>query len=101
MRTITLDLKVAPGNTLTGTFASSSSAARGGAPGNNPLRPVEISDGTIDGDRVSFSAWQFDGYKNRLRFSGVLDGDSLRLTMSRETAAGPEKIDAIARRLPY
>ena len=52
---------------------------------------MEISDGRIDGRQLTFSAWQFDGYKNRVRYAGEVTGDVLDLTMTRETPAGPEK----------
>jgi hypothetical protein len=98
--TVTLELKRGPGGTLTGTVRLSGSG-RAAAPGGNPSRPVEISDGTADGTRLSITVWQFDRYKNRTRYEGTLDGDRLALTMTRETANGAERTQAVALRKPY
>jgi hypothetical protein len=62
---------------------------------------VEISDAKVEGAQVSFTAWQFDGYKNRIRYDGVVEGDRLSLTMTRETANGAERTQAVAVRKPY
>jgi hypothetical protein len=99
-RTVTLNLKVGPGGTLGGTVAIPGSGRSGGT-GGNPLRPVEISDGKVDGNHVSFGVWQFDGYKNRMRYEGTVDGDRLTLTMTRDTANGAERKEAVAVRKPY
>jgi hypothetical protein len=99
-RTVTLNLTVGAGGTVSGTVAISGSG-RGGGPGGNPSRPVEISDGKADKTHVSFSVWQFDGYRNRMRYDGIVEGDRLTLTMTRDTSNGPERIQAVAVRKPY
>jgi hypothetical protein len=99
-RTVTLNLTVGAGGTVSGTVAISGSG-RGGGPGGNPARPVEISDGKADKTRVSFSVWQFDGYTNRTRYDGIVEGDRLTLTMTRETASGTERTQAVAVRESY
>jgi hypothetical protein len=86
-QTIILQLELGPGNSVTGTL----DPGPGRAPGNNPQRPVEISDGRIDGRQLTFSAWEFDGYKNRIHYVGEVAGDALDLTMTRETPTGPKK----------
>jgi hypothetical protein len=96
---VTLNLKLGPGGTLGGTVAISGSG-RGGAPGGNPVRPVEISDGKVDGNHVAFSVWQFDSYRNRMRYDGIVDGNRLTLTMTRDTANGLERTQAVAVRKP-
>jgi hypothetical protein len=85
-RTVILQLERGPGNSVTGTL----DPGTGRAPGNNPLRPVEISDGRIDGPQLTFSAWEFDGYSNRVHYAGAVSGDALDLTMTRDTPTGPE-----------
>src|SRR5262245_10686191 len=103
MRTVTLVLKLGPGGTLVGTVATSGSGRGGGSggTGGNPSRPVEIGDGKVDGTHVSFSVWQFDGYKNRMHYDGTVEGDRLALTMTRDTANGPERTQAVGVRKPY
>lgn len=69
-QTQTLTLK-ASGNTLTGTLQG----GRGG--------PVEISNGTIDGDNVSFTVVrEFGENKITQEFKGTVSGSELKLTMS-------------------
>jgi len=69
-RTETLMLK-ASGNTLTGSVEG-----RGG-------RSVDISNGAIDGDQVSFSVVrEFRGNQVTQQYKGTLSGGELKLTMS-------------------
>lgn len=69
-RTETLMLK-ASGNTLTGTMEG----GRGGA--------VEISNGMIDGDNVSFTVVrQFGGNEITQQYKGTVSGTDLKLTMT-------------------
>ena len=97
---ILLNLRPAPANTLTGTATA---VGAGGIGGNAPgSQAVEISNGQFDGTRVSFEVWTLDGFRNRTRYEGQLEGSALRLTLTRETATGPETIaQATAARLPY
>jgi hypothetical protein len=63
---------------------------------------VEISSGQFDGSLVSFEVWALDTFRNRTRYEGQLDGNTLRLTLTRETPAGRETIAQVAAaRLPY
>jgi len=96
-RTADLWLRPGPGNSLTGTLGIDAGRS-GGAPGTNPLRPVELSDGRIDGNQLSFSVWQFDRHTNRVRYEGTLHGDVLDLTLSRDTPDGVETRDVRATR---
>jgi hypothetical protein len=89
-----LDLTLGPGHTFTGTIGIGVGGR--GAPGNNPTRPVEISDGTLDGNRLTFSAWQMDRDTNRIHVDGVLEGDRLELTISRVTPTGVDTTQATA-----
>ena len=69
-QTQTLTLK-SDGNTLTGTLQG----GRGG--------PVDISNGTIDGNNVSFTVVrEFGENKITQQFKGTLSGGELKLTMS-------------------
>jgi hypothetical protein len=68
-RTETLMLK-ASGNTLTGSIEG-----RGGA--------VQISNGTVDGDQVSFTVVrEFRGNQVTQQYKGAFSGGELKLTMS-------------------
>jgi hypothetical protein len=64
----------ADGNTLTGT-----ANVGHGWPGL-----ATVSDGRIDGDRISFTVqgrlWSSTGYP-KMRFTGTVSGDEIRLTM--------------------
>ena len=63
-----------------------------------PWHRVAIADGVADGRTVSFSAWQYDQFRNTLHYRGVVDGDVLRLTITRDTPAGPVRREVVARR---
>ena len=69
-QTQTLTLK-ADGNTLTGSVEG----GRGG--------PIDISDGKIDGNNVSFNVVrEFQGNKITQEFKGTISGGELKLTVS-------------------
>jgi hypothetical protein len=69
-RTETLMLK-ADGNTLTGTI----DGGRGG--------PVQITNGTVDGDNISFAVVrEFRENKVTQQYKGTVSGGELKLTMS-------------------
>jgi hypothetical protein len=91
-----LDLSRGPADTVTGTIDLNPGART--APGNNPDRPVEISDGRVDGGRLTFSTWYLDGYRNRLQFDGMVEGDLLHLTLRRTTPSGVETTRVMAHR---
>ncbi len=91
-----LDVKPGPAGTITGTVDLNPGGR--GAPGNNPDRPVEISDGHVDGAHLTFSTWSMDGYRNRIQFDGVVEGDVLQLTLHRATPTGVETTHVTARR---
>jgi hypothetical protein len=66
-----------------------------------PWHRVEIADGQVNGKTISFRAWKYDGYRNYLQYEGSLDGDELKLMVTRETPSGPVAAATTARRLPY
>jgi hypothetical protein len=79
-QTLTLTLKADGGN-LTGTLAG----GRGG--------DVEISDGKVNGDSVSFNVIrEFQGNKITIKYSGKISGDEMKLTV--EGGRGPQEITA-------
>jgi hypothetical protein len=75
-RQTSMDLK-ADGNTLTGTVEG----MRGGS--------TPISDGKIDGDNISFSVVrEFQGNQFKMNYKGVVKGDTIHFTVSREGGEG-------------
>jgi hypothetical protein len=78
--TQTLNLKQ-DGNSLTGTLMG----GRGGE--------VQISDGKVDGDNISFTVVrQFRGNEMSIKYNGVISGDQMNLTI--ETGRGPQQVTA-------
>lgn len=81
--TVTLDLTALPGGALVGTIAGIQGVRWSG--GGSPQGPVEISRGRVEGPRFSFSTWRYDGGRNRMFVEGTLKGDTLELTIRRDT----------------
>ena len=74
-REVTFNFK-ADGSTLTGTVAT----RRG---------DMEISDGKIDGDQISFAqTLEFGGNQVKLLYKGAVSGDEIHFTRSREGGQG-------------
>ena len=75
VRKTTLKLK-ADGEKLTGTIAQPM-GGRGGGGGAAPA-PVEISDGKVKGDEVSFSVKrEFNGNAMVMKYNGKVEGDKI------------------------
>ena len=78
--TQTLNLKQS-GSDLTGTLAG----GRGG--------DVQISDGKVDGDNVSFNVVrEFQGNKVTIKYTGTISGDEMKLTI--EGGRGQQEVTA-------
>jgi len=74
-QTVTMELK-SSGSSLTGTVSG-----RGG--------PMEISEGKIDGDNLSFSTkMEFNGNSIVTTYKGVVSGDSIKLDVTRPGRGG-------------
>jgi len=74
-REVTFNLK-ADGNNLTGTVS--------GRQGD-----VQISDGKIDGDNISFNqVMEFNGNSVKLIYKGKISGDEIKFTREREGGEG-------------
>src|SRR5580704_14034958 len=53
---------------------------RGGGGGGTPPPDVEISNGKVDGNNISFEVkMNMQGYEMITKYEGTLDGDSLKL----------------------
>ena len=76
VRKTTLKLK-ADGEKLTGTLAAPAGGRGGGGGGAAPA-PVEISDGKVKGDEISFSVKrEVNGNAFVMKYSGKVDGDKI------------------------
>ena len=75
-RDVTFNFKV-DGNTLTGTVSG-------------PQGDMEISDGKIDGDTISFTqTMEFNGNSMKFVYKGTVSGDEIKFTRTREGGEGP------------
>lgn len=80
-QTVTLTLK-ASGDSLTGSV----SGGRGG--------PVDISDGKVSGDDISFSVVrEFNGNQFTTKYTGRVSGDTINLTIE-GPRGGPQTVTA-------
>ena len=70
-REVTFNFKV-DGTTLTGTMSG-------------PQGDMEISDGKIDGDQISFNqTLEFNGNQVKMLYKGTVSGDEIKFTRTRE-----------------
>ena len=94
-RPVTITLK-ADGATLTGTVPA------GGRPGGDtPPPPVDITDGKVDGNNISFTVKrEFNGNSMVIKYEGVLTGDELKLKITRDGRDGtPMTNEVVAKRV--
>jgi len=91
-RPVTITLK-ADGSTLTGTMPA---GGRGGAPAD----PIAISDGKIDGDKISFNVKrEMNGNTMVTKYEGTVAGDELKLKITRTGQDGtPQVNEVVAKR---
>jgi hypothetical protein len=53
---------------------------------------TDISDGKIDGDNISFSVVrEFNGNTMKMNYKGVVKGDTIHFTVTREGREGPSR----------
>ena len=94
-RPVTLNLK-ADGSKLTGTVTGM--MGRGGGGGGTPPE-MEIMNGKVDGNNVSFETkMEFQGNTRITKYDGTLAGDELKLKVTRETQNGPQTNEVTAKR---
>jgi hypothetical protein len=104
---VTFDLK-GSGSTLTGTVTGGMGGGgrRGGGGGGGGAAaaapapaPVEISDGKIDGDKVTFSVKMDRGGQTMVTtYTGTFSGDDLKLKQTRQGRNGEQTADIAAKR---
>jgi hypothetical protein len=92
-RPVTITLK-ADGATLTGTVPA---GGRGGE--DNP--PIEITDGKVDGNNISFTVKrEFNGNTMVIKYEGVLNSGELKLKITRNGREGtPMTNEVVAKRV--
>src|ERR1044071_3221275 len=94
-RTITMNLK-ADGSKLTGTV--SGMMGRGGG-GGGAAQDVQIQNGKIDGNNVSFETkMEFNGNTRVTKYEGTLSGEELKLKVTREGQNGPQTSEVTAKK---
>jgi hypothetical protein len=92
-RPVTITLK-ADGAKLTGSVPGM------GRGGDAPPPPSEITDGKVDGNTVSFTVKrEFNGMEMVTKYVGVVDGDTMKLKVTRPGMDGAETTtESVAKR---
>src|SRR5690348_7713008 len=91
-RQVTITLKQ-DGNTLTGEIPGM------GRGGDNPPPPTQITNGKVDGDKVSFEVVrEFQGNKMTSKYNGTVSGNELKLHVVTETPNGNREQDIVAKK---
>ena len=91
-RPVTITLKQ-DGSTLTGSVPGM------GRGGDNPPPPSEITDGKVDGNNVSFTVKrEFNGNTMTIKYEGTINGDEMKLKITRDTQNGPMTNEVTAKR---
>jgi hypothetical protein len=99
---VTFDLK-ASGSALTGTVTGGMGGGRRGGGGGGGAAaapaPIEISDGKIDGEKVTFSVKMDRGGRTMVTtYTGTFSGDDLKLKQTRQGRNGEQTTDIAAKR---
>jgi hypothetical protein len=96
-RPVTITLK-ADGMKLTGSVPGG--GGRGGGGGGTPPADIEITNGKVDGNNISFEVKRtMGGNEVVTKYEGTLDGDSLKLKITRPGQDGtPMTTEAVAKR---
>ena len=92
-QTVTLNLKQS-GSTLTGTQSGGMGGGGGAAP------DAQISNGKVDGDKISFEVTrEFNGQSRTTKYEGTASGDELKLKVSRPGRGGEmQTSDVVAKK---
>jgi hypothetical protein len=70
-----------------------------GRRGGDAPPPTEITDGKVDGNKVSFTVKrEFNGNVNVTKYEGVIDGDSMKLKVTRNGQNGETTTEVTAKR---
>jgi hypothetical protein len=93
-----------PGRPVTITLKQDGTKLTGSVPGmgrggDNPPPPTEITNGKVDGDKVSFEVVrEFQGNKMTSKYAGTVSGDEMKLHVTTETPNGARESDVTAKR---
>ncbi len=91
-RPTTITLKQ-DGNKLTGSVPGM------GRGGDTPPPATEISNGKVDGDKISFEVKrEFNGNAMVQKFEGTVAGDEIKFKITRDTQNGPQTSEVTAKR---
>jgi len=93
-----------PGRPTTITLKQDGTKLTGSVPGmgrggDNPPPPTEITDGKVDGNNVSFTVKrEFNGNTMVTKYEGTINGDEMKLKITRDTQNGPMTNEVTAKR---
>ena len=91
-REVSITLKQ-EGNTLTGSVPGM------GRGGDAPPAPSQITNGKVDGDKVTFEVVrEFNGNKMTTKYEGTVSGSDMKLKITRDTQNGPQTTEATAKK---
>jgi len=96
---VTFNLK-ADGNNLTGTVLGGGGGRRGGGGGGGGApQPRDISNGKIDGSKVTFEVKvEYNGNTMVTKYEGAISGDEIKMKSTREGQNGPQTQEFTAKR---
>jgi len=88
-----------PGRPVTITLKQDGAKLTGEVPGMRGGDPTPITDGKVDGNNVSFSIKrEFNGNTMVQKFEGTVDGDTMKLKITRDTQNGPMTNEVTAKK---
>jgi|ERR1041385_2708471 hypothetical protein len=93
-----------PGRPVTITLKQDGSTLSGSVPGmgrggDNPPPPTQITDGKVEGDKVSFTVKrEFNGMTMVQKFEGTVSGDEIKFKITRDTQNGPQTNEVTAKK---
>ena len=88
-----------PARQVTITLKADGSTLTGSVPGMRDAPPIEITNGKVDGDNVSFEVKrEFNGNTMVSKYEGKVSGDEMKLKITRETQNGPMTNEVTAKR---
>jgi hypothetical protein len=91
-RQVTITLKQ-DGDKLTGEVPGM------GRGGDAPPPPTQITNGKVDGDKVSFEVVrEMQGNKFTTKYEGVVTGGEMKLKITRDTQNGPQTNEVVAKK---
>jgi hypothetical protein len=84
---------------VTITLKQDGSKLTGSVPGMRDAGPTEITDGKVDGNNISFTVKrEYNGNTMVTKYEGTLEGDTLKLKVTRDTPNGSMSNDVVAKK---